>query len=197
MSFCNEVEHKPGTIITNANSQEISEVEIQNKNINLDLVYQLITNGVTIIVAFIAGYLPSYLNKKNETQKSKSEKLEFLYIEVSEWFNSSFLGLSFFNLVLNKQMTPSQYDEWINKNTPNNNYLKCEINLYLYFPNLENEYKEMIKSVQDAYTYTWSIKNKQIITNEERQKFDLFVLKTNSTFEKLKNKMIEESRHCR
>ena len=195
--FCDEIQKSTEAVYTQASTQISCDSIITKKNINYDLIYQLIANGVTIIVAFIAGYLPSYLNKKNDILKSKSTKLETFYVDVSEWFNSAFLGLSAFNMVFNGQMTISQYDEWFIKNTSKKNQLTSEISLYLYFPNIENEYKDMTNSVQEAYTYTWSLKSKTHHTEQERQKYDELVLLTNKKFEILKLKIIEETRHCK
>ena len=193
--FCDEIQNLNEPIYTQASTQ-ISNDSVQARNsINYDLIYQLIANGVTIIVAFIAGYLPSYLNKKNDSLKSKTEKLEAFYVDVSEWFNSVFLGLTAFNMVLNGKMTSSQYDEWFINNKIKNNQLRSEISLYLYFPNIEKEYNVMIKSVQDAYAYTWSLKSKTQYTITERKHLEDSVALINKNFEILKKKIIEETRH--
>lgn len=195
--FCGEFQNLNEPVYTQASTQ-ISKDTVNTKNsINFDLIYQLIANGVTIIVAFIAGYLPSYLNKKNDNLKSKSDKLEEFYVDVSEWFNSVFLGLSGFNMVFNGQMTSNQYDEWFINNKIKNTQVRSEISLYLYFPNIEKEYKELIKSIQDAFTYTWYLKSKTQYTTMERQKYKNCVELTTTNFEALKEKIIEETRHCK
>lgn len=192
--FCEDINSQ---IISEAPNEIIQESIPVRKTINYDFIYQLITNGVTIIVAFIAGYLPSYLNKKNDSKKKKSEKIESLYVDVSEWFNSSFLGLTAFNMVLRGEMTSNQYDEWFTKNCAKGNYLRSEISLYLYFPDIEKEYKDMIKAVQNAFSYTWTLKAKTHFTETDLKKYREYVALSNNNFEKFKNKLIEETRHCK
>ena len=54
--FCEDINSQ---IISEAPNEIIQESIPVRKTINYDFIYQLITHGVTIIVAFIAGYLPS------------------------------------------------------------------------------------------------------------------------------------------
>lgn len=197
LAFCGFCEDVNIQTISEAPTKIIQENKPTQKTINYDFIYQIITNGVTIIVAFIAGYLPSYLNKKNDSKRKKSEKIESLYVDISEWFNSSFIGLTAFNMVLRGEMTSNQYDEWFTKNCAKGNYLRSEISLYLYFPDIEKEYKDMIKAVQDAFSYTWSLKAKTYFNETEVKKFKDYVALSNNSFEKFKNKIIEETRHCK
>lgn len=195
--FCDEIQNLNESIYTQASTQISNDSVNTKNNINSDFIYQLIANGVTIIVAFIAGYLPSYLNKKNDSLKSKADRLEAFYVDVSEWFNSAFLQLSVFNMVFNGKMTTSQYDEWLNKNSTKKNQLSSEISLYLYFPNIEKEYKDMTNSVQEAFTYILWLESKTNYSTQDRKKYDELVLSTNKKFEILKSKIIEETRHCK
>ena len=193
-AFCDDVANANEPEYTQSTSQISYESTKTTDSVNYDLIYQLITNGVSI---FIAGCLPSHLNKKNDILKSKITKLETFYVDVSEWYNSSFLGLSAFNMVFNGQMTTNQYDEWFIKKILKKNQLASEISLYLYFPDIRKEYKDMINSVQEAYTYTWSLKSKTQYSKQERQKYEELVLSTNEKFEILKSKIIKKTRYCK
>ena len=100
-------------------------------------------------------------------------------------------------MVLRGEMTSNQYDEWFTKNCAKGNYLRSEISLYLYFPDIEKEYKDMIKAVQDAFSYTWSLKSKIHFTETDLKKYRDYVALSNKNFEIFKNKLIEETRHCK
>ena len=179
------------TIITANNEKEVvSNNSMTDENIEKHsaLIAQIITSAITVVVAYITGAVPSVLTKKHENAKIKKEKLEEFYIETIEWYNSCFLQISLINLVFNRQWKWDDLDKYVAQNPIKKGYLKSEIDIFLYFPEVKNNYEEVRKSIQDLILYSYEIR-KQSDLASCRKVYEELVERSSKSFEEYQKKM--------
>lgn len=179
------------TIITTNIEKDIStnnHITDENVDKNSSLIAQIITSFITVVVAYITGAVPSLLTKKYENAKIKKEKLEEFYIETIEWYNSCFIQISLINLVFNRQWNWNDFDRYIAQNPNKTKYLKSEIDIFLYFPEIKANYEDVRKSIQDLFIYSYTIRKRTDLV-ACRNVYDKLVEKSSKSFEDYKKKM--------
>ena len=179
------------TVITANTEKEYVSSNYQTKeNIGKSdsLVAQIITSIITVIVAYITGAVPSLLTKRYENAKIKKEKLEEFYIETTDWYNSCFLQVSRINLIFNRIWKWEDYDNYITQNPIKKGYLKSEIDIFLYFPELKDYYEEVRKSIQDLFVYSYEIRNNYDLISC-RKVYEGLAKKSSQSFDSFKKKM--------
>lgn len=135
------------------------------------LMFQIISNAVTIIVAFISGWLPTFLSHRNEVSKTRKEKLENFYIEVSNWFDLSITITSSFLYVINGKWSLDNYNEYIINTNRQTNHLASEIDVFIFFPELKENYINLKNSIQKANI---CINTEMIITYHQTENILLY-----------------------
>lgn len=166
-------------------SNYLANDKSENRN---SLVAQIITSIITVIVAYITGAVPSLLTKKYENAKIKKEKLEEFYIETTDWYNSCFIQVSMINLIFNRKWRWEDFDNYITQNPIKNGYLKSEIDIFLYFPELKDNYEEVRKSIQDLFVYSYEIRNNNDLISC-RKIYNELAKKSSQSFDSFKEKM--------
>lgn len=166
-------------------SNYLANDKSENRN---SLVAQIITSIITVIVAYITGAVPSLLTKKYENAKIKKEKLEEFYIETTDWYNSCFIQVSMINLIFNRKWRWEDFDNYITQNPIKKGYLKSEIDIFLYFPELKDNYEEARKSIQDLFVYSYEIRNNNDLISC-RKIYNGLAKKSSQSFDTFKEKM--------
>jgi hypothetical protein len=117
-----------------------------------DLVIQSIVVGlVAIVSALVGGILPQWIQSLANEKKLKREKLESLYIDIEDWFNNAFNLLYLqFNLVYEGAIGWDEYIEILTKQESKGTFKKSEMTIYLYFNEMEDEYKQLRESIRDV-----------------------------------------------
>lgn len=113
----------------------------------------LISTIVGGLLSIFGGYIANKVHTKNELIEKKKELLETLYVDITKWYNHFFHIYISFTLVLDGISTWNEYLDNINSQNKETNIFSSEITIYLYFPELIDNYKELLKKVQDIYSY--------------------------------------------
>jgi len=116
-----------------------------------DLVLQSIVVGlIAIISALVGGVLPQWIQNFENEKKLKREKLETLYIDIENWFNNAFnIFYLQFDLIFKGVIDWDGYSDICIKQKPLGTHKKSEMTICLYFNELDEEYKQLLKSVTD------------------------------------------------
>lgn len=120
-----------------------------------DLVIQSIVVGlVAIISALVGGILPQWIQRSENEKKLKRDKLETLYVDIENWFNNAFnIFFIQFNLVFKGAIGWDGYLDICNEQKPLGTHKKSEMTIYIYFNDLEKDYKQLVDSVQDITSF--------------------------------------------
>jgi hypothetical protein len=103
------------------------------------------------ISAVFGVIIPNYLRSKSEYRLFRRNKLELLYDDINNWFNTSFnvFVLNFY-LVLDNKTDWNSYLDYINKSNLEKEkvFFKSEIIINLYFKELEIDFINLTKANQ-------------------------------------------------
>lgn len=159
-----------------------------------ELSQSIIVGAVAILSAFIGGIIPNWIQNKNRINEIKREKLEELFIETENWYNSAYSVFYLqFSLVFNGHIDWNTYLDMIVEEDKKGDHKKSTIILYLYFKELEQDFNRVREAVIDVNTFiNTDIKKLYLVgqdINSLREKYNKKVAYANKSAEILKEHM--------
>ena len=163
-------------------------------NINNPLIPAIIALIGTMVGAIFGGIIPHFLRVKTEYKSFRKNKLESLYDDLNNWFNTSYcLFVLNFYLVFDKKIDWNGYLDFINKSNIEKEkvFFKSEIIINLYFRELETDFKNLTKANQVIIKYINNDIKKTYLAGGDilafKQDFHAKAMETTALAEKLKD----------
>lgn len=123
--------------------------------INETFINSIIVGTVGLLGAIIGGFFPNFIERKTREKIIKQSKLEEIYSEIEDWYNSAYKVMFIeFTLLIDGHINWNQYlDRIINNKYPQGGLKKIYIIIYLYFSELEKDFKTLHNTILDLDKY--------------------------------------------
>lgn len=121
---------------------------------NNEAIQSIIVGVTAVSSAVIGGIIPNWIQNRNKINEIKREKLEELYIEIENWYNSAFSTFSlYFSLVFRGEIDWNGYLDLVIEEDKKGDHKKSTIILYLYFEELEKDFNRVKEAVIDVNSF--------------------------------------------